>query len=462
MTNDEGGGQLPPFLSDPVGVFRRRWPWIIGALIAGTVSTGIAVFLMPVTYLASATLLVSNQQIPQNFVPTTVDETPFARVDALVGEIVSRERLGPLIEKHNLYAKLRDDAAMTDLVEIARSNVIVAPITDISQQRSSRAAEASVYSISFRDQSAKAAADMANDLATLFTAAASRVRGQQTQLATEFMRAELERSERELREQERLVAEFKERYRGELPAELATNTSKLDRLAVQGQTLAVQLSAAETRLAELENTGDLANPSSPYSRLSALRAKLMEELAANTEEHPNVIALRRQVEALEAEITGGSAPNEDPTQAVGLRAGRSEVAEIKSQIARVAAETARLEEHVARTPQREEEASALNQKVSVLQETYVANLRKLQAAQLSQSVESAQQGARIEVLDRAVPPSVPERTPLKYLFAGMFASLAAAAVLGAALEILDPIIVSAQQLEDELGLRVLGSIGRIG
>ncbi|HEU4431001.1 MAG TPA: hypothetical protein VFT98_19735, partial [Myxococcota bacterium] len=325
-----------------------------------------------------------------------------------------------------------------------------------------RGTAASVYTVSFSDNNPGTAAQMANELATLFVAAASRLRGQQAAAAADFMRAELERSDRDLREQERLLAEFKEKYRGELPTELGTNNAKLERLALQRQTLITQLGPAETRLGDLESLGDLNNPSSPYSRLSALRAKLMAELAANTEEHPNVIALRRQIETLEAEVKSGGKPNEDPAEEAALRTARKEVADIKAQIARIDAESADLELRVGRTAQREEEMAALTQKITVLQDTYVENLRKLQNAELSRSVESAQQGARVEVIDRAVPPSEPERTRLTYLLAGIAASLAAAAGLAVLLELIDPVIVSASQIEEELALPVLGSVGRVG
>jgi capsular polysaccharide biosynthesis protein len=68
----------------------------------------------------------------------------------------------------------------------------------------------------------------------------------------------------------------------------------------------------------------------------------------------------------------------------------------------------------------------------------------------------------VEVLDRAVPPQEPERTRLKYLLAGIAASLMGALGIAVLLELLDPVIVSAKQLESEVGLPVLGSIGHLG
>ena len=58
MTQEEEAGSLPAFLTDPRGVLRRRWPWIAGVSAIGVVATAIYVSSIPVTYLASAMLLV--------------------------------------------------------------------------------------------------------------------------------------------------------------------------------------------------------------------------------------------------------------------------------------------------------------------------------------------------------------------------------------------------------------------
>ncbi len=459
MSQDEESGQLPAFLTDPRGVFNRRWPWLAGVVAAGVVATAIYVANVPITYLASATLVVNDQQISDKFVTTTVSETPMQQIDAIVGEILSRERLAPLVDKHRLYPELRKRTTMNDLVGLARSSVIVTPSSPVGSGK--RGAPASVFTISFRDGDPRAAAAMANDLATLFTAAAGNATGEAARTTQDFMRSEKERSERELRAQERLLSEFKEKYRGELPSELAQNTGKLERLALQRQTLTTQLEAAETRLADMEKLGDLANPSSPYSRLSALRSKLVSELAVNTEEHPNVIALRRQIEALEKDVASGSTSTGNPAEDIALRTARDAVNALRDQLARTIAEAAELEARVDRTPQREEEYLALTQKLAVLQETYISNLRKLEAADLAFSVESAQRDKLVKVQDRAVQPSEPERTRIKYLVAGLVGSVLAAVAIAVLLELVDPVIVSAKQIENELGLRVLGSVGKI-
>jgi len=79
---------------------------------------------------------------------------------------------------------------------------------------------ASRYSISFSAGDPKIAANVANDLASFFTESSIERREQQARLTTEFLRRQLQGAERDLREQERMIREFKEKYRGELPDEL--------------------------------------------------------------------------------------------------------------------------------------------------------------------------------------------------------------------------------------------------
>lgn len=461
--SEESGNGLPDFLRDPKGLVRRRWRWMLPVVGLGVVVTVAVVATIPVRYLATATILVSAQQIPEDFVRSTVPDDPFERINAMVGEITSRERLAALIEEHGLYPEERRTSDIVDLVGLMRSNM------EIAQERglgpSSRDRTSSIYAVRFRDADPAKAAAVANDMASLLTAASTRIRGQQARLATQFLRSELERTEAELREQDRKITEFKESYRGELPSELNTNLAKLERLGSQRTSVSQQLADAETRLAMLTTTGDPTETSSPAARLAALRSALATELAINTEEHPNVISLRRQVETLEAELESGAVPAEnrspDATRPILIRSAQRDIDDLRRMLTEIDAEIAERETRVASTPAREEELTALEERATVLRENYLEFLRKVQAAELSESLESAQQGERVSVLDRALPPRQPERTRIKYLFAGVFASLAAAAMLGCALELWDPVLTSPDQIEKDFDLPVLGSVPRI-
>ncbi len=462
MENEEQSAGLPAFLLDPIGSIRRRWVWMVAAASVGVVATLIYVATIPVTYLAQTSVLVTSQQIPERFVASTVTEDALDRINALIGELLSRGRLISIIEKHDPYPEY-PDAAPGELVGVLKGSVSVTTQAGMGRRRND-SGESVIFDITFRHYNPEMAATIANDLASLFVAASSRLRGQQARITTEFMQTELNRSERELREMDRQIAEFKARHRGALPSEQASNLSKLDRLAAERENLEVQIRSAEAQISATLGGIDTSSSNSPYSRLQALQANLATEEAIHTDEHPNVLALRRQITAIEAEIArgGSGTPTQDPVRQQTVAPQRRLVGEFRLRLLRIAQEIADLEQRVERTPEIQEELNGMTERALVVRESYVASLRKVQAAELAESLEVAQQGERVQVIDRALPPTEPEKRRAKYFFLGIAASLGMAGGIAVLLELLDPVIVSRAQIEQEFGLAVLGGVPEIG
>lgn len=457
--NHESGGLLDA-LKDPRGLVERRGRWMLVTLIVGLGMTSLFVALRAPRYLAKATVLVTSQQIPEDFVRPTIEENPFQTINAMVGAILSRDRIAELVQKHDLYPDLRGRYTLEELVLIMREQIEIAPEEGIGAP--SRFDSARMYGVSFLADRAQVAADVANDLAGLFIAESIRERNQQARLTTAFLRRGLEGAESELREQNRKITEFKEAHRGELPAELNANLGRLERLQQQRQSLALQITEAHTRLAML--SGGAEDPTSPEARLAALRTRLDEELAVRTDEHPNVTSLKRQVAVLEAEIkASGEAPDSAPpaSRAALAAAARRTLTELQKQLSDTEKQLQQLDQRVEHTPARQEELEALEERATVLRENYRQFLRKVQEAELAQSLEAAQQGERVSVVDWATPPTSPTRERWKYFAAGLVASLGLALGVGMLLELSDPVLVGTAQVELLSELPVLGSVPHI-
>jgi hypothetical protein len=176
-----------------------------------------------------------------------------------------------------------------------------------------------------------------------------------------------------------------------------------------------------------------------------------------------VIALRRQVEALQAEIAqqrsgDGSQPLlADPAVA----AVQAEVDLLRAQARDVEQMILELDAAVTAIPAWREELLALEQEEELLRDRFNEATRKVQDAELAESLQQAQQGYQVSRLDAATAPVKPMRTRWK------FAVLAAAVVLGASglvgllLEYADPVIVTARQLQTQTGMLPLGVIPKI-
>jgi uncharacterized protein involved in exopolysaccharide biosynthesis len=447
----EAGG-LPTFLWNPAGVVRRRWRWMLAALLVGLLATGMSAALMKKRYVAGATVMIATQEMPEDFVRSTVRGDPFQRINAMIGEVLARRNLTALIEEHGLYPELVGAVPLAEIAVRMRGDITIGAEEGIEGR--SRFETARLLRIEYQSVDPDTAALIANRLAGLLVDEGIRLRSHQAALAANFMTGELERAERELRAHVAKITEFKQQHRGELPADLEPSLRALSRLQEQRESFALQIAETETRLASLSTSDN----DSPEAQLQQLKVELADELSKHTEKHPDVISLRRRIEQAEALVKagGGSAPGANPVSLVS--SGRRTLDELRRQRSAADARIRELEERVARIPERQEAIEALEQKEGVLQATYTEFLRKVQEAELAQSLELAQQGARISFMEQAERPRHPTRERWKVVGAGLFASLVIAFAVGLLFELIDPVLLLPSDARFVEDVPILGSV----
>jgi uncharacterized protein involved in exopolysaccharide biosynthesis len=176
-------------------------------------------------------------------------------------------------------------------------------------------------------------------------------------------------------------------------------------------------------------------------------------LGLYTEEHPQIQSLRRRIAALE------EPSSEDPNFISNPRVLlKNEIAARQSRLDEIDAEVTRLEMKVARTSEITEDYRSLERKEVILQEAYTEYRRKLNSAELSRSMEMAQQGTQLVRLEAARPPTGPIIPRIAFTAAALMVALAGSLAIGVAREILNPVIIDAAHLEQITSLPTLGSI----
>jgi len=445
-------------LRDPRGILRRRWRPMLIVMLVGLALTPPAIWLLPPIYTARASVLIATQKLSESFVKPTIQEDATERINALTSEVLSRQSLSEVVEKFDLFPTLREKDGLTDAVVALTNKISIELDPGIRRDPNERARVVLVY---YSDQDAQRAADVTNDLAQRLTVAGMRLRSQQARVTTEFLRHELESAEAALHEQSTKVSEFQQQHRGELPSELESNLRRLERLQQQRNSLALQIAEGETRIATLSTQERV--PDSPQSRLVELKTELARELSVNRETHPNVKSLRRQIELTEKELgginSGASAANAGRRTVTD--AARRELTQLRDQLADTDRELVELDAHVARIPAVGQDLDALVQRETVLRENSLDFMRKVKEAELAESLESAQQGGRVSILDPASPPPEPKRPHWQVALGGLAASLGLALALGLFLEWRDPLIITSETLEALAGVPVLGSLPHI-
>ncbi|MFL2936954.1 MAG: GumC family protein [Myxococcota bacterium] len=462
--------QMSPFLyqilavvQNPFGLLRRRWIWmLLGLAVSLSVTFALYSTRVP-TYQASATVIVSGQQIPEEFVRSTVSGLDsIAEINSLLGEAFSQKFLIGLIEEFNLYPEVLAAVDPSAAALIMRESIMVEPQDNIASNRRQRGEPSVIIGISYVALDPQVAARVTNLLAGNVIDASIERRSAQARGTTAFLQRELRDAQTELKAVDVELADFRKLHAGEMPEDLETLLRKLERLESQRNSLRVQSSSIQEQLTQIENAEGV--QTSPATVLADLRIQLAQQLALHTDQHPNVLALRRQIGAIEDEMgeLNRLLSQADAGSEHLAASARRELVTLQVSLEETGQEIDEVEDRVARIPGVGDELRRLEQRALVLRENYLEFLRKVQDAELAETLESAQQGPKVSILDAALPPGAPMNPPGRYLILGLLASVLVAVGLGVLLELLDPVVINRAQLESLQGPPVIGSVGKLG
>ena len=137
---------------------------------------------------------------------------------------------------------------------------------------------------------------------------------------------------------------------------------------------------------------------------------------------------------------------------------QAEIDQREGRLSQINEEVTQLESKVAETSGITEEYRALERKEAVLQAAYDEYLRKFKSAELSRSMETAQQGAQLARLEAAMPPTHPVLRPIFFTVGAIVVSAALGVALTFVFEFLDPVVIDEDHLERLSSIPILGSI----
>ena len=113
----------------------KKWLLIIPAILITIISLLVA-YLLPSIYESSSTILIEEQQIPQDLVRTTVTGVADERIQSLTQQILSRTRLWEIIKQFNLYPKMREKYTNEEIIDQMRDDIKIETISVDTLQKS--------------------------------------------------------------------------------------------------------------------------------------------------------------------------------------------------------------------------------------------------------------------------------------------------------------------------------------
>jgi polysaccharide chain length determinant protein (PEP-CTERM system associated) len=462
---------------DVVEILERRWRWLVIGGAAGLALGLLLYFVLPPVYTSSTTILVEPQEIPTEYIRSTITVDIEQRLDTLRERVTSFANLNDIIETIGVD-RLDPSHALTREELIAK---LAGQLEVKLGARVARESGANTFVIAYSGDDPKLVADVAREIAGRFISENIKDRARQAEATDEFLDRELARLRVDVAAQEEKIRAFKERRMGSLPGQLEANLRTLDRLNSELASGLEAQAAAQGRVAFLRRQLDvsatgqtpagLALPGSLAGALQDARRRLLDAERIWTDEHPNVVRLREEVKRLEEEAAASAVevPAQrgpvDPAIAAlrqELATAELEASTRKQQEHRLREQIADLEKRVDEAPRLEAEQLTLTRDYENLTETYQNLLANKYQAALAKNLELAQKGERFKVTQPAQVPGLPSWPNIFILLGlGLGVGVAGAAGTVGIAEFRNPAFRSVARLTRSLGLPVVASIPRI-
>lgn len=467
-------------------VLRFRWALIGPFCLAMVAGIYYCLTVTPI-YEASTLVLISPPDVPSNIVRPIVTEHLESQIATISQQIQSRSNLEKIIGEFKLFSEPDDkNLFMEDKLNTLRSKIKI----DLIRSRSREGSNA--FSITFQGGDREKTMRIANALASNFIDSNLEYREEKAVGTTAFLEAELEAMRAKLQETEAQLSLFRSRYMGELPEQLQSNLQLLasletqlnnqqERLRDERSRLMIAQSEVEQVRRETQGTRTLPGPAAagqPQTGGAMTLSQLKEQLAslqgAYTEQHPDVIRLKRMIEemetrepsqpAVDAQRGANSAPEtlqsiSSPLLREAVRRrmeAEANIVSIQTELNQINQQIREYRLRIERTPQREEQLATLNRDYNNIRQAYDSLLSRKVEADMAVSMQKKNKGEQFRVVDYAKLPEKPISPNMQRLFL-MF--VAAGLGIGGAIvficEFFDHSVRKPEVLQARLALPVL-------
>lgn len=465
-------------------IILAKW-WLIAACVLASVTIGQIVYLrMPKEYQSTALLSYEQQQInPARMDPEQGRNRLRDALATLQELVTSQSSLEKVITQFSLYEKMRERLPIQDVIVAMRKNIEIKPAT-----------QGDIFSVSFQGGNPEQVVKVTNALASLFIEENLKYREERASDTSKYTESELALAKKVLDEKEQVMRDYKLKYFNEMPEQRQGNISQLNTLVGQNQTyqntiqelertkammqeqVGMQQRLAAMQMAIEAPVGGASGPRLPETnaeRVVRLRGYLNGLLTKYTENHPEVVRTKQQIEQLEKQPgaespTSGRAGGSGGTRAslaatmeaqrlqVQLKEIDVNIKQIRDEQAKLPAEIAKYQRWIEATPVREAEWNALTRDYTELRRHYDQLVAQNLQAQSAENLERNQKGSKFKIVDPARLPEKPSKPNfLRILLVALAVGLGMSVGSLIFLDFIDTSFKDVGELEEYIGVPVI-------
>ena len=309
-------------------------------LAFGVVATLALALFSPATYRSSATILIEQQEIPQDFVRTMISSFADQRIQLISQRVMTSQNLMRIAERYNLYPWQRRTQAREAVIERMRNDIKMKLISaNVVDPRSGRPMQATIaFTVAYDSRSPELALKVANELTSLYLEENLSLRTAAARQSATFLTSEADKIAVDMQALARQISEFKAKYPEGTPEFSQSNfqmqdRTELDLREARGRigSLEQQRILQEAQLLQMSPTSQMYSETgqrimSSSDRLKMRKADLADLKARYGASHPDVLKAAREIEGLQTQVSADGSANDLMRR---LDDARAELADVK-------------------------------------------------------------------------------------------------------------------------------------
>lgn len=299
--------------SEVKGVIRRRRKIFLIIFLGICLSSAAIAVVLPPVYRSEATIRIEGQQIPEEYVRSTITSYVEERIEMITRQVMKRSKLLEIINQFDLFADIREKYTATELIKKMSKGIALETISaDVINKRTGRPSAATIaFTLSYEGKNPETVKKVTEKLTSLYLEEDRRTRKKLASETTEFLQEELQSQKSQIVIFENKISEFKKNHFGELPEYNAINFQNMSKLKHELDQATMQIRSLQERRIYLKSQLAGTDPYSPVmmadggmvmhpkKRLKHLKMKLISLQSILSQKHPDIKQLKREIADLE-------------------------------------------------------------------------------------------------------------------------------------------------------------------
>lgn len=440
----------------------------------------IASYAMPKKYEAESTVFIEKNVISSLIEGIAITPSMEERLRVLAYTMKSRSLLLKVVEALDIDLDTENQVEIEGIIKGFQENTSV----DITSSRK-RSDSMDLFIVSYRNKDPKFARDYVNTLVRLYIEGNLSEKRQEAFGANTFLSQQIKYFEDKLDKIDEKIVNFRKEKdifvaidENRVVNEIKSSEEKLEELMITKKELEAKRDLIEKNIAkeDLYTVAILGGSSSSISnKIIMLQNRLNELLLNYTENYPEVIRLKAEIELLNERLKSGSTDSYSEGTGSGISTLNPVYQELKEEMSRIKLEIAGIKvrekllkklveskkQYLRDIPAEKKKLADLEREKKTSRQIYEELVLRLGQSEVSKQMEIQDKGATFRIVDPAILPIAPvSPNRIKIILLGIFAGLAGAFGLVFSLDNMDTSVKTIDVLKT-LGLPVLAIIPRI-